>query len=95
MSSYAWSLPVHGSDADEFDLTGLITELKSTLLEQVTNNNVAIPVLQSIDVLLESAVIEKLDGDDHGNVLEDILNIVSRNPDKLKNVQRIAISAKV
>ncbi|KIJ54812.1 hypothetical protein M422DRAFT_24702 [Sphaerobolus stellatus SS14] len=95
LTSYAESLPVESS-AGKLTLIDLTKDLLDFAKKAPTQNQTVIPVLQTLDILLDGGVLDKLGDDEAGrNVLQEILNISTRNVARLKNVQRIGCSMKI
>jgi hypothetical protein len=77
-------------------IIALISEIIDVAKKQPLANQVIIPTLQTLDVLLEADALGKLEGSEEGiTVLHEILTFVTKNADKLKNVQRIQVSMKI
>ncbi|EJF63417.1 ARM repeat-containing protein [Dichomitus squalens LYAD-421 SS1] len=91
----AWALqiPVTASEPDRYDLRGLAQDLLGQALTKASSNNVVVPVLQTLNVLLEADVFERLPQDPRGlTTLRSLLSLVTKNASKLKNPQRINVS---
>ncbi|PIL22540.1 hypothetical protein GSI_15229 [Ganoderma sinense ZZ0214-1] len=90
---WALTIPITTSDPDRYDLRGLAQDLLGQALQNTSLNNVVVPVLQTINVLLEADVFEKLPQDPEGlQTLRSLLSLVSKNASRLKNPQRISMS---
>ena len=57
---WALTIPIAASEPDHYDLRGLAQDLLGQALQNTSSNNVVVPVLQTINVLLEADVFEKL-----------------------------------
>ncbi|KZS90474.1 TBCD protein [Sistotremastrum niveocremeum HHB9708] len=96
LSSFVESLPVQEPAEDTIDLVKLLQELLAMISEQMTNNNVVIPALQTLLVILDSPAILGMAEREAGNkTLQALLDAAGKFPGKLKNIQRIETSAKV
>lgn len=64
----AWALkiPVTTDEPDRYDLRGLAQDLLGQALQNASSNSVVMPVLQTLNVLLEADVFEKLPQDPEG-----------------------------
>lgn len=90
------SLPLQEPAEDTIDLVKLLQELLAMISEQMTNNNVVIPALQTLLVILDSPAILGMAEREAGNkTLQALLDAAGKFPGKLKNIQRIETSAKV
>ncbi|KZT40598.1 ARM repeat-containing protein [Sistotremastrum suecicum HHB10207 ss-3] len=96
LSSFVESLPVQEPAEDTIDLVKLLRELLAMISEQMTNNNVVIPALQTLLVILDSpAILGMAEREDGNKTLQALLDAAGKFPGKLKNIQRIETSAKV
>lgn len=66
MVSWALKAPVTTDERDRYDLRGLARGLVAQALKNVTSNNVVIPVLQTLNIMLEGDVFEQLSQDPEG-----------------------------
>lgn len=90
------SLPIQEPGEETIDLVKLLHELFSMISEQLTNNNVVIPALQTLLVLLDSpAILGMAERGAGRETLRALLDTAGRSPGKLKNIQRIETSSKV
>ncbi|KAI8978670.1 TBCD protein [Trametes punicea] len=91
--NYALQLPVVADQSNRYDQRSLARDLLAQAQKNPTSNNVVIPVLQTLNVLLEADVFENLPQDPEGlQILRALLTLVSRNASRLKNPQRINVS---
>ncbi|KAI9058356.1 TBCD protein [Trametes sanguinea] len=91
--NYALQLPVTTSERDRYDQRRLVRDLVNQAQRNATSNNVVVPILQTVNVLLEADVFESLPQDTEGlQILRSLLSLVSRNASRLKNPQRINVS---
>ena len=74
--AYAQTLPVEGAEG-EYSLRGLAADLLTQVRGNLAANNIVIPVLQTISVLLEADAFEPLFDDDEG--LKRYLYILCRD----------------
>ncbi|KZT12037.1 TBCD protein [Laetiporus sulphureus 93-53] len=94
--SYALQLPVVAAAPHEYDLRGLVRDLIAQASSNLSANNVVVPVLQTVNVLLEADALERLSEDPEGLAsLRKLLSIASRNVPRLKNHQRIIMSMRI
>ncbi|KAG7443080.1 TBCD protein [Guyanagaster necrorhizus] len=95
LSTYARSLPASGP-TEAYDLVTLANDLIKYAKANISSNNIIVPVLQTVNVLLEAGALEKLSSDDSGIKSLDSLHLMaSRHIDRLKSVQRIHESMKI
>ncbi|KAI0632121.1 TBCD protein [Trametes polyzona] len=93
--NYALQLPIVTDEPDHYDQRSLARDLVDQAQKHVTSNNVVIPVLQTVNVLLEADAFEELPRDPDGlQTLRSLLALVTRNVSRLKNPQRINVSMK-
>ncbi|KAI0822273.1 TBCD protein [Trametes gibbosa] len=90
---YALRLPISTDVPDHYDQRGLCRDLLAQAEKNVGSNNVVIPVLQTVNILLEADAFEHLPQDPDGlRTLCSLLSLVTRNVPRLKNPQRISVS---
>ncbi|KAG1772386.1 TBCD protein [Suillus occidentalis] len=93
--SFARGLPLCPSDSG-YSLFELCDDLIECAQGRTTSNAVVVPILQTFNMLLEADVLSPLSSVDSGpSKLEKLLNIVTRNVLRLKNVQRVQESMKI
>lgn len=68
MVSFARRLSVVDSQSP-FDLLRLASDLVGLARSNFTSNSLAMPVFQTLNILLEEDTIQKLDGYDEGRIL--------------------------
>ncbi|KAI0754966.1 ARM repeat-containing protein [Daedaleopsis nitida] len=91
--NWAMTAPVSTDERDRYDLRGLSRDLVTQALKNASSNNVVVPILQTLNVLLEADVFENLPQDPEGaQTLRSLLSLVTRNASRLKSLQRIMIS---
>ncbi|OSD07226.1 TBCD protein [Trametes coccinea BRFM310] len=91
--NFALQLPIATSERDRYDRRSLARDLVTQAQRNATSNNVVVPILQTLNVLLEADVFESLPQDAEGlKILRSLLSLVSRNASRLKNPQRINVS---
>ncbi|TDL17863.1 ARM repeat-containing protein [Rickenella mellea] len=95
IAQYGQNLDVMNADAD-YDLRRLTLDLLQLGTRNLTANNIVVPVLQTLNILLEADTLVKLsERADCNELMKDVLKLAGRNIDGLKNIQRIAESMKV
>ncbi|KAG2155948.1 tubulin folding cofactor D C terminal-domain-containing protein [Suillus bovinus] len=93
--SFAQGLPL-SSDDSGYSLSELCDDLTECAQGRTTSNAVVVPVLQTFNMLLEADVLSRLSSVGNGpSKLEKLLNIATRNVQRLKNVQRVQESMKI
>ncbi|KAF8583340.1 ARM repeat-containing protein [Ramaria rubella] len=96
LASYVGSLPIGSKPASGLDLVTITNDVLDLARKNLTSNQLVIPVLQTLDVLLDTGVLEKLSNDAAGiRVLQAVLDISTRNVTHFKNIQRIVASMKI
>ncbi|KZV83442.1 ARM repeat-containing protein [Exidia glandulosa HHB12029] len=96
LADYAASLPLTSDVPTELTLPRLVQEILDIGKRNFTANQIAVPVFQTLNVLLESAALSQLEAGPEGHQsLLGILALASKNADKLKNVQRILSAMKI
>ncbi|KAG1906602.1 tubulin folding cofactor D C terminal-domain-containing protein [Suillus fuscotomentosus] len=93
--SFAQGLPLLAGDSG-YSLSELCDDLIECAQGRTTSNAVVVPILQTFNMLLEADVLSRLSSVDNGpSKLERLLNIATRNVQRLKNVQRVQESMKI
>ena len=64
--AYARSLPICATQSSGYDQCRLAQDLVTQASRNLASNNVVVPVLQTVNVLLESEVFEELSDDPAG-----------------------------
>ncbi|KZO96931.1 TBCD protein [Calocera viscosa TUFC12733] len=96
LSDFAERLPVSSSDEDTLSLFQLAQELLLQAKRDLSNNSHFIPYLQTFLVLLQADVLQPLSDTEEGRTLmQELVNVASRNASRMKNVQRILLSMKI
>ncbi|GBE84936.1 TBCD protein [Sparassis crispa] len=94
--TYANALPVAMTARDTYDLCGFARDLVAQAQRNVTSNTRLIPVLQTVNILLEANVFDRLGSDSAGlDSLQQLLLITTKNISRLKNPLRIMISMRI
>ncbi|EKM79449.1 hypothetical protein AGABI1DRAFT_120846 [Agaricus bisporus var. burnettii JB137-S8] len=94
MSAFAKSLPA--SNDEGYSLTDLLTDVMGVARANATLNSVVVPVLQTLTILLEAdALLSLVDTPLGVKKLSALLDLVTRNVGRFKNVQRIQESMKI
>ncbi|KAH8114535.1 armadillo-type protein [Phellopilus nigrolimitatus] len=95
---YARSLPLIRTQESIYDLESLANNLLAIAEENPTSNNVVIPVLQAFNILLEGDVLLDLATAEEEIcvvVLKKLLNLATKNVERLKSLQRVEESMKI
>ncbi|KLO11459.1 TBCD protein [Schizopora paradoxa] len=93
---YANSLPVSRSSNSPYDLLSLAVDVLSDAKKSPSSNIVVVPILQTFNVLLEAEALSRLNDGASGTVLiKELMNLASRNVEKLKSPQRVLESMKI
>ncbi|KAJ4000417.1 TBCD protein [Lentinula boryana] len=94
--SYVRSLPLQTTEPHRYDLLRITNDLLDHAKSNSTANSVVIPVLQVFNVLLDGDALRLLGNVDGGfQPLQRLFSMVSRNPDRVRNVKRLHQSMKV
>lgn len=94
--TYAQSLPLVATPSTRYDLCGLAKDLLAPAAQNLSANNVVVPILQTFNVLLEADAFDPLPEQPSGlDSLRSLLRIASRNVARLKNLQRIMMSMRI
>ncbi|KAG2047927.1 ARM repeat-containing protein [Suillus hirtellus] len=93
--SFAQGLPLLAGDSS-YSLSELCDDLIECAQGRTTSNAVVVPIFQTFNMLLEADVLSRLSSVDNGpSKLERLLNIATRNVQRLKNVQRVQECMKI
>ncbi|KAJ4482161.1 tubulin folding cofactor D C terminal-domain-containing protein [Lentinula aciculospora] len=94
--SYVRSLPLRARELHKYNLLRIASDLLNHAKANSTVNSVVIPVFQVFNLLLDGDAFRLLGDDDEGNhLLRQLFSMVSRYPDRIKNVKRLYQSMKV
>ncbi|KAF8955289.1 TBCD protein [Flammula alnicola] len=93
---FSQELPLAGGPESAYSLLDLVNDLISHAKSHMTSNAVVVPVYQTFTLLLEADALRHVPEEPAGRrSLQTLLNMTSRNVDKLKSVQRIHESMKI
>jgi len=95
--SYAKRLPVEPNNGGRgYSLHAFVTDLITEAKSDLSKNNKVIPVLQVLNVLLETDALERLfESKDGTNSVHELFSIASKGVLKLKSVHRIQECMKI
>ncbi|KAF8957293.1 tubulin folding cofactor D C terminal-domain-containing protein [Flammula alnicola] len=93
---FSQELPLAGGLKSAYSLLDLVNDLINHAKSHMTSNAVVVPVYQTFTLLLEADALRHVPEEPAGRrSLQTLLNMTSRNVDKLKSVQRIHESMKI
>ncbi|KAF8655488.1 hypothetical protein AX16_003046 [Volvariella volvacea WC 439] len=97
LASYVQSIPISEPRGDGAPtVKDLVTELLTTANANASSNNVVIPILQALNVLLDTDALRELSESPGGTeLLAEALSLSTRSMSRIKSVQRIRESMKV
>jgi len=93
---FAQVLPVARSPETSYSLSELVSDLIDFVKGNVTSNTVTVPVFQAFVLLLEADALRGIAAERDGwESLRPLLDLASRNIEKIKNIRRIYESMKI
>ncbi|EJD50758.1 ARM repeat-containing protein [Auricularia subglabra TFB-10046 SS5] len=96
LADFATSLPTATDKSLELTTPGIVQEVLTIGKRNFAANHIAVPVYQTLAVLLESGAVGNLEASPEGvQALSSIHQLAAKNAEKLKNVQRILAAMKI
>ncbi|KAF8510075.1 TBCD protein [Hysterangium stoloniferum] len=96
LANFANSLPLAVDDDSGLDVVGITQNILELSRRNLSSNQIVIPVLQTLDILIDAGVFVKLCESPRGvGISEQVLEMATRNVERLKNIQRIIASMKI